>query len=370
MDDPTEHDEGRSLLARALDPAHGPGRLLRLALAAIGVVVSARFTAENLLIPTWGVDLVVPLRAGARWAAGGTPYLASSFAAGPGYDVPYLYPPILLPAFAALAELPIVPVVAVTGVLGLLAAYAACRRLGIPARWTPLVLLWPPFTVAIAGANLQLFLFLAFVWLFWDRPDEGERPMPRRWTTPRPLLADAFAGATIPLVKVSQPHAWVGLLRFRPRAAIAGLGFVLAVATLLLPTIGPDLWFGWLDQLARAANPSWKLAGAELTRALQPPWPFVVLAATALGSLAVPKAAAGPWIALLTLVGAPSLRLYGALMLLPALLVIRREIALVAATLVATCTIVGLWSGIGIVVATLALASRVPLLRERSTAVD
>jgi hypothetical protein len=48
----------------------------------------------------------------------------------------------------------------------------------------------------------------------------------------------------------------------------------------------------------------------------------------------------------LAVIGAPSLYLSGILMLVPALLLVRREVALVSAILIATSTYAGAWAGI------------------------
>ena len=71
--------------------------------------------------------------------------------------------------------------------------------------------------------------------------------------------------------------------------------------------------------------------------------------------LVVPNRHAGAWIGLLAVIGSPSLRVFGLLFALPAMLVIRREIALVAGLLIATYTFEGWWIAVGLVTGSLFL---------------
>ena len=89
-----------------------------------------------------------------------------------------------------------------------------------------------------------------------------------------------------------------------------------------------------------------------------------VLLTTALSCLIVPRPRLGAWAGILTVVGAPSLRMFGVQSALPAILAIRREVALLAATLVATYTLPGLWAGIALVTVAFAAAERYPLFSE------
>ena len=246
-------------------------QVLRIGLAAAAILVPLQLAAAT-FAKTWGVDIVVPLRAAERWLSGGQPYLASAFQAGPGYDVPYLYPPMLLPLFAPLTWLPTTPVIVTGNVLCALAGYAACRRLGVPSLIAPLLLLWPPFLEAIANVNLGLPLFAAFVFAYWPQPsaphgagDAGRsrlhRPSPEDRRRRRPSdLGRGLLAAAIPAVKASQVHAWMGMLRLRPTAAMVGFAFFAALAAMTLPLTGVDLWRDWLAQLGRAADPSGRWA--------------------------------------------------------------------------------------------------------------
>ena len=195
---------GRTVL---LDPTRPATRLLRGALAAIALLVSLRMTIEMFLIPIWGVDVVIPLRAASRWLAGGEPYLASSWLSGPGYDNPYLYPPIFLPLYGLATLVPLVPLLVFASVAWALAAYAAPRRLGL----LPIVVaafLWPPVSGTIQGGNIEMLMFAAFASVYWFWPRRPYEASPRvPGEDRRPAIADGLLAGTIAAAKKSQAHA-------------------------------------------------------------------------------------------------------------------------------------------------------------------
>jgi hypothetical protein len=82
----------------------------------------------------------------------------------------------------------------------------------------------------------------------------------------------------------------------------------------------------------------------------------------------VPPRQASAWIGILTLIGAPSLHMFALLFLLPAMLLIRREIALVAAIFVASYLATWIWIAIVMVAWALAAKERWPALAARTTA--
>ena len=355
----------RQPLARALDPTRPTIRLLRIALTLIAALVSLRLTAESFAIPMWGVDVVIPLRAAGRWLAGGEPYLASGFLTGPGYDNPYLYPPIFLAPYGLLGALPLVPVLVTASVACAIAAYVALRRLGLPPWAVLAVFLWPPVSGAIQGGNVALLMFAAFTGLYWYRSGVRWRPQPRvPGEDARPALVDGLLGGVIPALKISQAHAWVGLLRLRPKAALLGLAVFGGLAIVLLPVLPLRLWFDWVTQSGRAADPTWAVAGSSLTAGAPQVVTVVVALVTMLACLFVPRRRAGLWIGLLTVIGAPTLRMHGVLFAIPAMLEVRREIALLAAILVATYTFEGMWLGLALVTIANILATRFPELLE------
>ena len=93
---------------------------------------------------------------------------------------------------------------------------------------------------------------------------------------------------------------------------------------------------------------------------------LAVVAVTTALCLVVPVARLGAWTGILTVVGAPSLRIFGVLFAVPAMLTIRREMALLAAAAIATYTLEGLWLGLLLILGTLLAAERYPGLREPS----
>jgi hypothetical protein len=78
--------------------------------------------------------------------------------------------------------------------------------------------------------------------------------------------------------------------------------------------------------------------------------------------LFVPTRRLGAAAGLLLVLGAPSLRSYGALFLLPAMLAVRRDVALVAVILIGTGVMLGLWAGILLVAIAFAAGDRLDAL--------
>jgi hypothetical protein len=288
----------------------------------------------------FAVDLAIPLRAADRLLAGVSPYQAADFAASSDLP-PFLYPP---PVALLIAPLPVLPrlAVEVAWVAALFAAaIAALRTLGVPARAWPLALAWPPLLEPLFNGNVQVLLFAAFVAFFYRRTGE-----PRDLGDPAtPAWRSALLATAIPFMKVAQPHAWLHILGRRPRAALAGALAVGAIALVTVVVLGPGTWQDWIEQTRRAADPAWRIGGFALAR-LVPPVGLVVTGVTFVAAFLYRGPRAGAVVGALTVVGAPSLYLSGVLMLVPALLLIRREVALVSAILIATSTYMGGWAGI------------------------
>jgi hypothetical protein len=328
-----------------------PRRLLLAALVAILAILTVKALIGTVLIaPRFGVDVEIPFSAAERWLAGQPPYLASAFTSAPGATQPFLYPPYVLPFLAPLTGLPRFAVYLVAFGLMLAAAILACRRLAIPWLWIPIVLAWPPFAEAIFGANIQMLLFAALAFLFFRPSGQGWQPAERVIADRRESGALVSGLATVVgAIKVSQSHPWIFVLRHRPRAAIAGALVVIAVvaATLLVTGIGP--WFDWIAQLRLAADPTWDLGGFALPRFLPAGVGLLLAVASLVAVWFVPRRNAAAWIGILSVVGSLSLHIFGLLFLVPAMLVIRREVALVAAICIATYSYQGAWAGIALV---------------------
>ena len=324
---------------------------------------------------TWvpGVDLEIPLRAASRWSAGGQPYLASSFAETSGPGLPYLYPPWLLPLLVPIASLPRTMVLAAWLAFDTAVAVWTCRRLSVPWRAVPLVLLWPPFAEGLVTGNVQVIQLAAFAALFfvpgrsWElRPRLLDRPSERPGARPRTLAGDALDGllaAGVGALKYTQllPLAW--LMRPRPRAAIIGGVALAAVAVAMLPFTGTALYRDWLDQLGRAADPSWAAAGAPLALLVGRPLATAAAVAAVGAIFFVRGRDSGAWVGIALLVAAPSIHGYGMLFLLPTLLVLRRDLAITLAILIARYNPYAWWVSIAVAAAALAASNRFPALR-------
>jgi len=318
-----------------------------------------------------GTDLEIPLRAASRWSDGGTPYVASSFAETSGTGLPFLYPPFVLPALSAIVGLPRPLVLGAWLVLLLAVAIWTCRRLSVPWAAVPLVLLWPPFMEGLVAGNVQVLQLAAFAALFFV-PGRPWQVRPRSWTPPRERDRagrwgdDARYGlyaAAIGAAKSTQLLALVWLLRLRPRAAIIGGAALAAVALAMLPFTGLTLYRDWMDQLGRAADLSWAPAGAPLDFMIGRPLALVA-AGLAVGAMFFVRGRdAGAWIGIAMLVAAPSLHGYGMLLLLPTLLILRRDIAITMAILIARYNPYSWWLSIGIAAICLAASKAYPALR-------
>ena len=359
----------RARLAVILEVGTGPNRLLRAGLAGIAIAIIGWSLLNHLLfVYPFSVDLEIPLRAADRWLNGGQPYLASAFSSPPGPTQPFLYPPFSLPFVAALLAVPKVPLQAAWLAICLGAGILAVRRLAIPWIWVPFVLAWSPFAEPIIGGNVQIVLFLAFVVMFWRRPGPVVAFEPVERDVADPNVSAAGLGGLAALIgafKPSQIQPWLFLLRHRPVAAAIAVGIVVAVVALTLPLTGLDLWFEWLRQLGRATDPTWDLGGIALGRFTPSGVGLIVTVATSVAILLLPnRPGAAAWIGVLSVWGTPSLHPFGLLFLVPAMLLIRRELALIGATLIATTTYQGSWAGIVIVSLALLASLRYPALRE------
>jgi hypothetical protein len=329
-----------------------PARALEIVAAAVAIVGGVIVLLTHPVM----VDLEIPLRAAERWVHGGEPYLASSFSASEGYGLPFLYPPPVLPLLAPLLALPRGVVVAAWLAATGGAAIFLARRLGVPWRAVPIALCWLPVAEGLVGGNAQVLLVAAFVAVFFDPPAGPWRPTPRDPRDGgRPAAVDGILAAVTPALKLTQPHAWAALLRRRPSAALLGLIVAAAVALATLPLVGVGTWQAWIAQLGRAADPAWELRGSSLVQLLPGLLSPAATGLTVVLVMLVPTRRLGAAAGLLLVLGAPSLRSYGVLFLLPAILAVRRDVALVAVILIGTGVMAGVWAGILLV--TLAFAA-------------
>ena len=343
------------MFRRVLSVGEPSNRLLRLGLGAIALAASLAALVRLVTGLPWGVDLVIPLQAAGRWLAGGRAYVPEAFANGPGYDLPFLYPPYALPLFAPLTAVPLHPLQEIWFAVSLAIAIAACRWLGVGWKWIPVMLVWPPFTEGLIASNIQVAVFAAFVLVLNGPGNGGHGPAPGRPTSPP---ARGLLGAATTFLKVSQPHVVVHLFRWDRRAAAVAILAIGSLVAVTLPFTGTAIWADWIEQLRRAANPAWTMGGPTLSRYLPFPISALVVLACLGAVVAVPKAHAARWVGVLLVLGAPSLHTYYLLFLLPAMLYIRREIAFVVALLIATYTEPSWWIAIAMVTGALALSER------------
>ena len=335
-------------------------------IAGLALLVTLLMLRDLLIYYPYGVDLEIPLRAAARWTSGGEPYLPESFDVIAGPELPFLYPPVVLPFVAPLLAVPRVILFPVWTAICLAAGAWACRRLALPWWIVPIVLAWPPFAEAILGGNIQVLLFAAFAAVAWRGGGPPFRPVPRDPRDgDRPAAVEGLLSTVIGAVKVSQAHTWLFVLRRRPPAAILGAAIVLAVVAATLPLVGVDRWLDWFGQAGRSGDPAWQAVGMPLSVFIGRVPGLIVTALTLVAMFFIPVSRAGAWIGVLSIVGAPSIHMFGLLFLLPAMLEIRREIALVAALAIASYTDVGVPLGTVLVIVAFGLSSRVPLFASR-----
>jgi hypothetical protein len=355
--------------ASATAPRLGPGsRATTVLRAGLGLAAIAVFVTQAIPIVTTfpvAIDLIIPLKAAERWLSGEVVYVPDGFT---NIQVlpPFLYPPFVLPIVAPLTFLPELLVRWVWFALVLGTGIAACRRLAIPWLIVPGVLLWSPMLGGIWGGNLQIVLFAAFVIAFW-RPPETHDLHPVALDVDRPSAVTGrtgFFAAAVGSVKISQIQAWLAVARRSPRAGLAGLSPWVALVLITLPIVGVGLYVSWLEQVARASDPNWPAMGPSLLAYL----PAAVFAAITIGSFIVALLVRGPetgaWLGLVMLLVTPNMHDFNGVFLLPAMLLIRREFALLAAILTSTYTSQGLWLGIAIVVIAMLVGVRWPAIRE------
>ncbi len=362
----------RRRLSAVVVPGTPANTVLRAGLASM-VAASTLLVAWRLLRTyPLAVDLEIPLRAAERWIQGAPPYLASSFEVTSGAGQPFLYPPFVLPVVAPFSLGPRAIPIVLWGAVCLVAALWTARRLALPAWSWPILLAWPPFAEALLGLNVQVPIFAAFVALFYADPGRGNRlrdrdvgadPPSRGGPPGRPALVDGLLGVAIVALKTSQVQPFVYALRRRPRAALAAVAVTALAVLATVPLTGAGLWADWIAQVRRAAQPG-LIGGISFLEVVPLPVGLLVAAASIGLVFAVPRRHAGAWIGLLTLVASPNLHYFGLLFALPAMLVVRREIGLVAALSISLFTRDGAWLGVALVSAALLLGELEPRLLE------
>jgi hypothetical protein len=175
-------------------------------------------------------DYSIYLDAGRDFRAGNPVYLASPLHVAPKdpTNLPFLYPPVVLPLFAVLGAAPPLLASGLWLVLQVPAALYAIRSFGVSWGWALLLMVWPPFVQGIWVGNVAIWMVLCFA------------------LVPRlPVLAGVpslfkFQTALIGLWLLRE-RRWRGLVA--AGALVAGLGLV------TLPLVGIELWRQWVHGL-------------------------------------------------------------------------------------------------------------------------
>ncbi len=307
-----------------------------------------------------GIDFEIPLRAASRWAAGSQPYPPSAMLVNGGPDLPFLYPPYLLPFLAPIAGLPRDFVTGLWLILCAAAAVWTCRRLSIPWLAVPCIMAWPPFSEALVTGNVQILSFAAFVALLYEPADGRAR---QRTLIPSHDALNGVLAAAVGVLKVAQMLPVLYLLHRRWRAALIGVAALAALTIALLPLTGVSIYGDWLSQLRRAADPSWTIGGVALGRSIGLPDIALVACGIAL-ALSVRGRDSAAWLGIAMLVATPSVHGYTFLFLVPGLLAIRRDFSFViAAMYLGNYHTETWWIGWLLVVCCLVAANRWPWLR-------
>jgi hypothetical protein len=313
----------------------------------------------RLFWPT-GIDLEIPLRAASHWASGGQAYPPSAMAIQAGPDLPFLYPPYLLPLLAPIAALPRDAVTAVWLMLCFFVAVWTCRRLAIPWLAIAFVLAWPPFAEGLITGNVQILSFAAFVALLYAPVNGALR---QRTLLPNGDAPNGIAAAAVGALKVTQLLPVLYVARRRFRAAALGVAALSAICLVTLPLTGVAIYGDWLSQLQRAANPAWTIGGVVIGRRVGIPDAVFVLIGIVM-ALSVRGRDSAAWLGIALLVATPSVHGYTFLFLLPGLLTIRRDIAIpIAALFIGIYHAEEWWLAAALVAALLVAMTRWPWLR-------
>jgi hypothetical protein len=276
-------------------------------------------------------DLRLYLAAADDLLAGVSPYQSSVVTQPLGDQslYPFLYPPPVLPLFAALSTLPwILGASAFIGAV-VVAGAVSLRLLRVRWVWLPIFLLWPPFFEGVWAGNVAVpgLLFLAAA------------VSSRDW---------AAALAVGPLLKPQAVIPALWLLRERLwRQLLIGVAIAAGISLVTLPIVGIESWFDWLDglrafQQSQVALPA--LYGLALPQVV-PYAAFLGIAAAVIGWALAARGRQGlRRLAIASVVASPSLYRHGLLALLPAMVVLPVEV--VWLVLGSTVTFAGVWAAI------------------------
>jgi hypothetical protein len=349
----------KAWVAHLLDQDRDANKRLTLALAVmVGALVLASLPQLRASFP-FGIDLEIPLRAAGHWSAGTAVYSPSAMQVQSGPDLPYLYPPFLLPFLAPIATLPREPVLDAWFGVCLVVAVWTCRRLGIPWPVIPALIVWPPFGEGLEVGNVQVLLFAAFVAVFYE---QRSGLLEQRELRPSRDVWNGMLAVAVGALKVTQSLPLLYLARRRFRAAILGVVGVGAVVLATLPLTGVSIYWDWLAQLEKASDPAWTVGGMGLGHSLGIPGAVPAAIGIVL-ALAVRGRDSAAWLGIALVISTPSAHGYTFLFLLPALLTIRRDLAIPIGGLFLFYYTAPWWLASGLVVCLMIAAARRPQLR-------
>jgi hypothetical protein len=276
-------------------------------------------------------DLHLYLRAGAEWLAHGQPYTLEAITHYPphGDQLPFLYPPPLLPVFGLLSTLPGWLSDGIWFVGCVAAVVVSLRLIGLSWRWCLAAVVWTPIEQGLQVGNIVIpsLLLLALA--------------------PR-LRSGLCVG---PLFKPQNGVVALWLVRERQWRSLAiGIGAVVAVVAVTLPFTGLAAWNDWIRGLAAYQNSQAYLPGLYgigLGRYL-PMWAFAGIALVVVVAALAARGRDGlARLGLASVVASPSLWNHGFVFAIPAFLKLRADLF----WLVAGVMCVGSWPGPQIVLA-------------------
>jgi Glycosyltransferase family 87 len=346
-------------VARLADERGAVNRRLTYAMALVaGVIALANVPRLQMNFP-FGIDLEIPLRAVSHWTAGAPVYPPSAMQVSGGPDLPYLYPPFLLPFLTPFTSLPRNVVLDVWLVLCIAASVWTFRRLGIPWLAVPCMLAWPPYGEGLVVGNVQIFLFAAFVTVFYEPRDGAPR---QRDLKPARDLPNGLLAGFVGVLKVGQTLALLYLARRRFRSALLG-GLVLGgIVLATVPLTGIPIYFDWLAQLQRASDPGWASGGLTLSHNIGVP-DAVTIAIGVAAALLLRGRDSVAWLGIALILATPNVHGHTFLFLLPGLLTLRRDLAIPIGALFLMFYTMPMWIAWGSTAFLLAASYRWPRLR-------
>jgi len=282
------------------------GALDPIAAAAI-VAITAMLVNDVTLFWSQALrDLALYIKAGDRWLAGAPVYLNLPIAVVPDdpSNYPFLYPPVTLPLFGALALTPF-PVGAALWVGGSVAALlAGLRWVGLSWRWSLVILAWPPVAQGLFVGNVAVPTFALFAGAAWR---------PALLTIP-PLFKPYSAIAALWLVR-----------RGHWRSAVLGGLAVAAACIATLPLVGTHSWVNWIRGLEAYQDSQQLLPNNLFGYGLARYMPFVFFVGIAIVVTVLALRARGrreqlARLGVATVTGSPSLWAHGYIVALPAML--------------------------------------------------